>query len=42
VSVEAVLREIAQDWRIRIAAAADLLALVDVELAEMQATVDRI
>lgn len=39
--LEVAVHEIAQDWRIRLAAAADLLALVDVELAEMQATVDR-
>lgn len=33
--------EPAHEWRIRLAAACDLLALVDVALAEMQATVDR-
>jgi hypothetical protein len=40
--IEAVLHQIEQDWRIRLAAAEDLLALVNDELAEMQATVNRI
>lgn len=39
--LEAAVREITQDWRIRLAAAEDLLALVNVELGEMQETVNR-
>lgn len=39
--LEVAVQQISQEWRIRLAAAGDLLALVDVELAEMQATVDR-
>ncbi|MEV0382919.1 hypothetical protein [Nonomuraea sp. NPDC050643] len=39
--LEVAIHEITQDWRIRLAAADELLALVDVELAAMQAAVNR-
>lgn len=39
--LELAAHQVGQEWRIRLAAAEDLLALVDVELVEMQATVDR-
>ncbi|MDP4501126.1 hypothetical protein [Nonomuraea turcica] len=39
--LEVAVHEITQDWRIRLAAAEDLLALVTVELAEMQDAVNR-
>ena len=40
--LEAAVQEVTQDWRIRLAAATDLLTLVNEELAEMQETVNRI
>ncbi|WP_219498560.1 hypothetical protein [Nonomuraea ceibae] len=39
-ALEAAARQVGQEWRIRLAAAEDLLALVNQELAEMQRTVD--
>lgn len=39
--LELAAREIAQEWHIRLAAADDLLALVNEELAEMQQRVSR-
>lgn len=38
--LEVAARQVAQEWHIRMAAAEDLLGLVDEELAEMQRTVD--
>ena len=39
-ALEVAARQIGQEWRIRLAAADDLLALVDKELAAMQQTLD--
>jgi hypothetical protein len=39
-ALEVAARQVGQEWSIRLAAAEDLLALVNEELAEMQRTVD--